>query len=120
MAKRVILVDDLDSTEIAEGDGGTVRFSIGDKHYEMDLSSKSLAKFNKALDPFVSRATEVEDAPAAPTRGRPAGKKTQLPGKGADYLAAVRKWARANGHEVSDKGRIAASVQAAYEAAHAR
>ena len=33
--------------------------------------------------------------------------------------AAVRAWARANGHVVSDRGRIPAAVQAAYDAAHA-
>ena len=33
--------------------------------------------------------------------------------------AVVRAWARANGHVVSDKGRIPAAVQAAYDVAHA-
>src|SRR4051794_13480730 len=33
--------------------------------------------------------------------------------------ADVRAWARSNGHTVSDRGRIPAAVQAAYDAAHA-
>ena len=33
-------------------------------------------------------------------------------------LGAVREWARANGHTVSDRGRISADVQAAYDKAH--
>jgi hypothetical protein len=33
-------------------------------------------------------------------------------------LSAVRAWARQNGHQVSDRGRIPASVQAAYDKAH--
>ncbi|MBQ9918656.1 MAG: Lsr2 family protein, partial [Microbacterium sp.] len=33
-------------------------------------------------------------------------------------LAAVREWARANGHTVSDRGRIPASVLEAYGAAN--
>jgi len=30
----------------------------------------------------------------------------------------VREWARANGHQVSDRGRISAEVQDAYDKAH--
>jgi len=33
-------------------------------------------------------------------------------------LQAIRDWARRNGHQVSDRGRIAASVVDAFEAAH--
>lgn len=33
-------------------------------------------------------------------------------------LAEIRAWATANGHEVSSKGRIAAPILEAYEAAH--
>ena len=38
-------------------------------------------------------------------------------GRKAD-LGAVRAWARENGHQVSDRGRISADVQAAYDKAH--
>jgi hypothetical protein len=30
----------------------------------------------------------------------------------------VRDWAKSNGHQVSDRGRISAAVQQAYDAAH--
>ena len=33
-------------------------------------------------------------------------------------LSAVRAWARANGHQVSDRGRVSAAVQEAYDKAH--
>jgi hypothetical protein len=35
-----------------------------------------------------------------------------------DQTAAIREWARANGHQVSDRGRIPKSVIEAYQAAH--
>lgn len=35
-----------------------------------------------------------------------------------EQLTAVREWARANGHDVSDRGRIKAEVFEAFEAAH--
>lgn len=121
MAKKVLIVDDLDGSAIEDGtEGGTVRFSLKDKVYEIDLSEKNLAKLTKALDPFITKAVEVEEAPPAPTRGRPASKKTQVPGKGREYLTSVRKWARANGYELSDRGRVAAEIQEAYEKAHSK
>ncbi|WP_458864192.1 Lsr2 family DNA-binding protein [Mycobacteroides abscessus] len=33
-------------------------------------------------------------------------------------MAAIRQWARKNGYEVSDRGRIKAEVVEAFEAAH--
>ena len=35
-----------------------------------------------------------------------------------EQAGAIRDWARKNGHAVSDRGRIPASVVEAYEAAH--
>lgn len=49
----------------------------------------------------------TDDLPSGPPLG-------PAPAKPAD----VRAWAQATGHEVSDRGRIPAAVQAAYDAAH--
>jgi len=35
-----------------------------------------------------------------------------------EQTKAIREWARKNGHEVSDRGRIAAPIMEAFEAAH--
>ena len=56
--------------------------------------------------------------PSAPAvAGRPAARHRKGSGRKAD-LGAVRAWARDNGHQVSDRGRISAEVQAAYDKAH--
>ena len=47
---------------------------------------------------------------AGRTPGRSSGRKGDL--------SAVREWARKNGHKVSDRGRISAEVQAAYDKAN--
>ena len=39
-------------------------------------------------------------------------------GASKDQLAKIRQWARANGHQVSDRGRISAAVPEAYHAAN--
>ena len=41
-------------------------------------------------------------------------------GSSASNTKAVREWARANGHEVSERGRISADIQRAYDAAWKR
>lgn len=120
MARKTVYVDDFDGSDIADGEGGPVRFSLNDDYYEMDLNAKNLAKLEKALQPFMDKAV-VADAPrvveAPARRGRRAtpGAPTKTD---PAQLAAMREWLRANGHTVGDKGRIAAHLQELYHAAN--
>lgn len=76
-------------------------------HYEVDMGAASREKFVKALAPFVKNAREVT-APVSRV-GTSAGSS-----KSSHDLNAIRSWAKANGHEVADKGRIAQKVMEAY------
>ena len=49
---HVTLVDDLDGTEASE----TVVFSLGGRHYEIDLSAENAAKLRDVIAPFVAAA----------------------------------------------------------------
>jgi hypothetical protein len=95
---------------------GASRSAERDGHsYEIDLSKKNITALEKALKPYlVAARTARPTSGASPRRGTratgPAVKRTNL--------QEIRDWARANGHEVSDRGRIAASVVEAYEAAN--
>lgn len=117
MAQKVIveLVDDLDGSAITAGKGGTVSFALGKKSYDIDLSPENLAKLEEALAPFIAAARPASGSPAAGTRRGPA--RSGGKASGVD-LAAVREWARANGHTVSARGRVPAAVLEAYSAAH--
>ncbi|MCE0446820.1 Lsr2 family protein [Streptomyces tricolor] len=53
-------------------------------------------------------------AAAAPTPIRPG----LGSGRTREELAAIRTWARANGHQVADAGMIRKAVLEAYDAAH--
>ncbi|MFT4305680.1 MAG: Lsr2 family protein [Microbacterium sp.] len=110
MAKRVSveLVDDLDGTAITNGEGGTIVFSLERRSYEIDLSDANQVKLREALAPFIGAGRVVSSS--AP-RARAAA-------SGTHDLAAVRAWARENGHTVSDRGRVPASVLEAYAASH--
>jgi len=43
---------------------------------------------------------------------------TKPAGLDREQTAAIRAWARQNGHDVSDRGRIAKAVVEAFQAAH--
>ena len=102
----VVLVDDLDGTEATE----TVSFALDGTSYELDLNDKNAAALRDALSVYVGVARKTNR-----------GNRTVLRGKGrarAHDLARVREWARVNGLDVSDRGRISASIQEAFDAAH--
>jgi nucleoid-associated protein Lsr2 len=109
MRKIVTVYDDLDNTEGAS----RVTFAYAGTSYEIDLGKKNQAALEKALAKFIAVARPAGRAPAA------AGRKTArtAAGRGGD-LAAVRAWAREQGLEVSDHGRVPRDVQRAYEDAH--
>lgn len=108
MARQTIvteeLVDDLD------GSAGerTIRFTWDGTSYEIELSRRNAQAFEKAMKPYIEAARK---APAS--RGRQGTRRSA-----ARDLGAVREWALENGFEVSARGRIAASVVDAYEAAN--
>jgi hypothetical protein len=104
------LIDDLDGSDAQR----TVSFAWDGRTYEVDLSKKNAAAFEKTMKPYVAAARSTRATTSRPSaRGRVVATGT---GRRRD-VQAIRQWARANGHEVSDRGRISASVFAAYEAA---
>lgn len=109
MAQRVqvMLIDDVDGSAGAE----TVTFALDGVTYEIDLSEKNAAKMRGDLASWVGHGRRVSGRSSA---SRPARKAS---GGGTDS-SAVREWARSNGHEVSERGRISAAVMDAYNAAH--
>ena len=108
MARRieVTLVDDVDGSTGVE----TVEFSVRGADYEIDLGEANLAKFEKALAPWIKQARKV----GGRTRRRRAGGG----GRAEVSPTEVRRWAEEQGMEVSSRGRIPREVMAAYIAAH--
>jgi hypothetical protein len=111
MAQRVsiVLEDDIDGSAADE----TVTFALDGATYEIDLNAKNAGALRDALAPYVGHARRSTGA-GRRSAGRPAGSR----GTGKRALGDVREWARSNGHKVSDRGRISAEVQAAYDKAH--
>ena len=112
MAQRVnvVLVDDIDGSDAVE----TVSFGLDGVDYEIDLSDKHAKKLRDEFAAWTGHARRSGGGARSGSRRRSAASGGA---KRAD-LGAVREWARANGHQVSDRGRISAEVQAAYDKAH--
>ena len=104
MAHRTITIamDDMDGSEGAS----THTLALDGTTYELELGDKNFAKLEKALEPFFAVARKQGRAPR--------GRKTT----GGPTPSQIREWAEANGHEVSPRGRIAAPIREAYDAAH--
>jgi len=115
MARRIVhqLVDDIDGTVLEVGEGETVLFSLDGTAYEIDLTDGNAAAFREALAPYLAAARSISSARSSSGSG---GGKRRRTGQ-QDY-SAVREWARSNGYQVSERGRVPASVLEAYEAAH--
>ncbi|MFC3690529.1 Lsr2 family protein [Aquipuribacter hungaricus] len=107
---NVVLVDDIDGSPAVE----TVTFALDGVSYEIDLSEANASRLRSSVAEFVENGRR-----AGGNRGRGARASSKPSGSsaGADN-ATVREWARANGHPVSDRGRIKAEVMAAYTAAN--
>jgi hypothetical protein len=110
MAQRVevVLIDDVDGGAAEE----TVTFAVDGVSYEIDLSEKNARKLRDDLAKWTGHARRSGGSRGARRRSAAA-----TPAKRND-LAAVREWARANGHQVSDRGRISGEIQAAFDKAH--
>jgi hypothetical protein len=116
---QVILVDDVDGGEAAE----TVSFALDGVSYEIDVSEKNADALREALAPWVGHARRVggrsgggRTRSSSSTGG--SGRSRSSSGGGRHDLSEVRAWARENGYQVSDRGRVSSEVIAAYEKAH--
>lgn len=118
MAQKVTiqLVDDLDGSSEADE---TVVFGLDGTQYEIDLTDKNAAKLRKSLEAFVAAARRTGGAKArsGSRNGSKAASSGSSSGSGPKP-ADVRAWAKENGHDVPERGRIPAEVTEAYAAAN--
>ena len=109
MAQKIqtVFVDDLDGTE-AEG---TVRFGLDGAEYEIDLNAAHAQALREALAPCVSAARR-----AGGSTRRPARAARRAPATGLN-TTEVREWAKSQGIDVKDRGRVPAELVVKFKAA---
>lgn len=102
---HVVLIDDIDGSEAAS----TVSFALDGISYEIDLNEEHAEALRESLSEWVARARKVGTA----------RRRSAVPTSNRDYARKVREWAREQGIEVRDRGRIPADIRQQYEDAMA-
>lgn len=108
MAQKIqtLFIDDIDGGA-AEG---TVRFGLDGAEFEIDLSARHSDELRQALERYIAHARKVGSA----TRR---GRGNRRGGAGSVDTARVREWARENGLDIKERGRIPADIVARYQGA---
>lgn len=109
MAQRVqiLLEDDITGGNAAE----TITFGLDGVTYEIDLNEKNAKKLRDALASYIDAGRRVSGR-------RKSSTSSSSSRSNSGELAKIREWARANGHQVSDRGRISQKVRDAYAKAN--
>ncbi len=130
MAKTVIVRAICDRCN-AEGKEGVdsieeAQFSYDGYSYMLDLCSLHAEEFHNTIQALIASSTDrsrvavsrrarsgtSSEHPGAMTASRPTARRDK------EQIGAIREWANANGYKVSNRGRIPAEVEEAYNAAH--
>ena len=112
MAQKIqtLFIDDIDGGA-AEG---TVRFALDGTEYEIDLNAKHSEELRSALGRYVTHARKVGGS--ARRAGRGAGRAGRGAGSALN-TTEIRNWAREQGYDIKDRGRVPADLVAKYQAA---
>lgn len=112
----VTILDDLDQTPGAT----TVSFAINGQTYEIDLNDKNQKALEDALDPFiaVARRAPRQTTTAKPTHGSAGVSRGPSLATTKGYqVEEIRAWAKAQGMDVSERGRVANAIVEKYDEA---
>ena len=106
MAQRIqtLFIDDIDGGAA----DGTVRFGLDGTDYEIDLSGKHTDELREALGKYIAHSRKVGGTARRSSRSRRDAPDVDT--------AKVREWARENGYDIKDRGRVPADLVAKYQA----
>lgn len=105
---RIEYVSDLSGKAITDNDSPTITFAWDGQEYAIDLTAKEAETFFNAIEKYIASATKVTN------RRRSSRSKAKQSGPSAQEL---REWAKSQGMDVPDRGRIPQSVRDAWESA---
>ena len=111
MARKVAveLLDDIDGSEADE----TLKFGLDGTNYEIDVNEKHADQLRRALAKFILSARRLGRGGVTPGRRRQA----TVPARSdRAQNQAIREWAKRKKIQLSDRGRIPATVIEQYQA----
>ena len=113
MAKKTLIIDDL----TGETGARPRTLAFDGVEYEIDLTDASFSELRGLLKPYLRAGRAVSGKPSPGGGAASTGVKRRPGSKPAPESAAVRAWARSVGMAVTERGRVAPDVRAAWEAA---
>lgn len=107
MAQKVetIFIDDLDGSDAQ----GTVRFGLDGSEYEIDLNAAHASELRNSLERYIGAGRKLNGTVRRSGRRR-------APTSGPNP-SEVREWAKSQGIEVKDRGRVPAELVVKFKAA---
>jgi len=106
MAQQIqtLFIDDIDGSAA----DGTVRFGLDGTDFEIDLSTTHNAELHQVLATYVTHARKVGGPARRSSRGR----------RSTDGIDShkVREWARAQGIDIKERGRVPGEIIDKYKA----
>jgi hypothetical protein len=106
---QTLFVDDIDGSAA----DGTVRFDLDGTAYEIDLNAEHAQALRDALTRYISAARRPAGGARRQVRS---GRKASANGVNT---TEIREWAKAQGIEVKDRGRVPAELVVKFKAATA-
>ncbi|MEU6284943.1 Lsr2 family protein [Streptomyces sp. NPDC047028] len=121
MARKVITTRSDDLTGETSENVSTHSILVDGAGVEIDLDDENYEALLALLNPYLQAtgARRVRGVTVSRKGGARRAEGPKKAGRPSGTSSAIRSWARANGFEVSDRGRMPASVHQAYERAHA-
>ena len=104
---QIFLIDDLDGSD-AEG---TILFGLDGTQYEIDLSTDHAKELRATLTRYIDAGRKVTGT------ARREGQHGRKAPASSINNTEVRTWAKAQGLEVKERGRVSADILARYRAA---
>jgi Lsr2 len=104
---QTLFIDDIDGSA-AEG---TVRFALDGTEYEIDLNARHAEALRQALARYIDAGRRSTGGGRRPARS---GRRASASGVNT---TEVREWAKAQGIEVKDRGRVPAELVVRFRAA---
>ncbi|CAM5464488.1 MULTISPECIES: histone-like nucleoid-structuring protein Lsr2 [Actinomycetes] len=112
MAQKIVTIytDDLTGEESSEV--ATHSLAVDGIAYEVDLAPDSYDKLLEAIGPFLKAGRRTGRMKTS------AGARKSGSASGSGETAKIRAWAKENGYEVNERGRVSAEIREAYQNAN--
>jgi hypothetical protein len=106
---ETVFIDDLDGSKADT----TIRFGLDGAGYEIDLNAAHADEFRKAAERYIGAGRKVSGS--APRTARAGGRRSTA--TDGPSSSKVRDWAKSQGYEVKERGRIPAELVVKFQAA---